>query len=352
MKHEILIRDFEEMLHLNQYEHFAKKRFLITGATGLVGSLIVKFLLYLNEKKKLQLTVYAAVRNRQKATTVFSDWVNDETLHVVEIDFSKNHLELAFDVDYIIHTAAITKSKIMVTNPVDVLMSAVNGTRLMLDLAKEKKASMVYLSSMEIYGTTNDLGKVGERELGFIDLDNVRSCYPESKRACECLCKAYASQFGVHVISARLAQTFGAGILQEENRVFAQFARSAIKGEPIVLHTWGKSEGNYVYTSDAIRAILFLLTEGAAGESYNISNEENHLTIAEMATLVADTLSAGKSRVVFDIPEDNGQYGYAADTKLHLSTEKINRLGWKATIGLAEAYRRLAEYIKATEIQL
>lgn len=350
MRNDMLIHDFEEMVSLGSYEHFAGKRFLTTGATGLIGSLTVKFLLFLNERKRLNLTVYAAVRNEQKAATLFADWESDH-LTYINVDFAAQTQEISLDVDYIIHAAAITTSKTMITNPVETMMISVSGTRMMLELARKNNASMVYMSSMEVYGTVDREGKVSESELGFIDLANVRSCYPESKRTCECLCKAYAVQHGVHVMSARLAQTFGVGIQPGENRVFAQFARSAIKGESIVLHTWGRSEGNYVYTGDAVRAILMLLTEGTAGESYNISNEENHLTIAEMAALVAKELSGGKSQVVFDIPEDAAAYGYASDTKLYLSTKKINSLGWYATIGLAEAYRRLAQYITATEFE-
>ena len=88
-----------------------------------------------------------------------------------------------------------------------------------------------------------------------------------------------------------MAQTFGAGILPTENRVFAQFARSALKGEDIVLKTEGKSEGNYVYTIDAVKAILMLLYKGEAGQAYNVANESSHTTIRKMAELVSKTLS-------------------------------------------------------------
>lgn len=75
---------------------------------------------------------------------------------------------------------------------------------------------------------------------------------------------------GFPVRIARLAQTFGVGVLPTENRVFMQFARSVMNNQDIVLHTKGKSEGNYVYTFDAIAGILLLLTNGGLGEAYNI----------------------------------------------------------------------------------
>ena len=85
---------------------------------------------------------------------------------------------------------------------------------------------MVFISSMEVYGILNTQDhKITENQLGYVNLASVRSCYPEGKRYCECLCNAYAAQYNVNVVTARLAQTFGAGILKTENRVFAQFAK-------------------------------------------------------------------------------------------------------------------------------
>ena len=144
---------------------------------------------------------------------------------------------------------------------------------------------------------------------------------------------------------ARLAQTFGAGILPGENRVFAQFARSAMNGEDIVLHTKGLSEGNYCYTRDAVLGLLTILLEGENGEAYNVANPDSHTTIADMAQMVCEKIGDGKIKVVFDIPESN-TYGYAADTKMKLNSDKLQSLGWKPEIGLEEAYRRLIESMK------
>lgn len=346
---QILMQDFAAVANSNlPFEEYRNKTFLITGATGLVGSLLVKTLLYCNHVKDLNLTVLAAVRNPDKAKHIFHD-VPGDVLRIVKWDLTEGGITMDDSIDFIIHTAAITNSKQMVTDPVGTIQTSIIGTKNVLELAREKKASMVYVSSMEMYGNPNLSHKVTEEDFGYIDLSNVRSCYPESKRMCECLCTAYCAQFGVQVCTARLAQTFGAGILPTENRVFAQFARSAMHGENIVLHTTGESEGNYVYTSDAIRALLLLLVRGKCGQSYNVVNEENHMTIADMAHMVAETFGQDKTQVVFDIPQDSLKYGYAPATKMHLSAEKIAILGWKAEIDLPESYRRVIEYLKDFE---
>ena len=249
--------------------------------------------------------------------------------------------------DFIIHAAAVTTSKLMVSQPVDNIKTAVNGTDKMLKFAVDKKcSSFVYISSMEIYGQPFTEGKTAEQDLGYIDIASVRSCYPEGKRMCECLCTAYASQYGLNVKSARLAQTFGPGILPTENRVFAQFARSAMNGQDIVLHTMGTSEGNYVYTRDAVKAIIMLLTEGMSGQAYNIANEDSHMTIRQMAELVAKEIADNQIKVVIDIPKDNRSLGYAPGVKMWLDASKMKSLGWNPEVDLVESYRRMMKWME------
>lgn len=139
---------------------------------------------------------------------------------------------------------------------------------------------------------------VTETELGYINPLAVRSNYPESKRLCENMCVAFWSEYGVPVKIARLSQTFGAGILSGENRVFAQFARSAIEGKDIVLHTRGLSEGNYCYTRDTIMGLFLILIKGENAEAYNVTNPETHTTIVDMARMVCQKFGNGKIKVV------------------------------------------------------
>lgn len=344
---EVLEEDFQQIAKSNvPWEELKNRTFLITGATGLIGSLLVKFLLFANRECGLGAKVFAVVRNTEKADRIFAEDKSDALSYVVA-DLAKDPIHFEGECDYIVHAAAVTASKVMVSDPVGTIRTAIDGTEKMLQLAVEKKTkAFVYISSMEIYGQPKTEGKTAEKDLGYIDIETVRSCYPEGKRMCECLCTAYASQYGVNVISARLAQTFGAGILPTENRVFAQFARSAMRGENIILHTTGESEGNYVYTADAIRAILTLLVKGKAGEAYNIANEESHITIREMAELVADEIAGGKIQAVIDIPKDSASLGYAPPVKMWLDASRMRALGWQPQTGLVDAYRRMIRWME------
>lgn len=320
------------------YEKLKGDTILVTGATGLIGASLVRALLAIGD-----INVLAFIRNVEKAKRILP---NDNNLDYIVGDITKPILTDE-QVDYIFHCASVTTSKVMVEKPVETLMTSIEGTKNILELAKEKKVkSMVYMSSMEMYGSFDNLNnEVTEDDLGYINPLKVRSNYPESKRVCENMCVAYMSEYGVPIKIARLAQTFGAGILPSENRVFAQFAKSAMNGEDIVLHTKGLSEGNYCYTRDCITGLLTILLKGKEGEAYNVSNPASHTTIADMAKMVANKIADGNIKVVFDISEEN-KYGYAADTKMQLSSDKLQSLGWKPQIGLEEAYRRMIDYME------
>lgn len=315
------------------YKKLKGNTVLVTGATGLIGVSLVRALLVIGDIK-----VIAFVRNEEKAKKIYKDFLESPLFFYVS-DVVKE-IEIDESIDYIFHCASVTTSKMMVEKPVETLMTSIEGTKNILEFARKQKCkSIVYISSMEVYGAFEESKEVNEKDLGYIDNLKIRSNYPESKRVCENMCVAYHAEYNVPVKIARLAQTFGAGILPGENRVFAQFARSAVSDKDIILHTKGLSEGNYCYTRDCITGLFTILLKGVNAEAYNISNPATHMTIAEMAKMVCEKFTNGR-KVIFDIPENN-TFGYAADTKMKLSSDKLQLLGWKPEVGLEEAYRRL-----------
>ena len=164
-----------------------------------------------------------------------------------------------------------------------------------------------------------------------------------------CLCAAYAAQYGVNVRIARLAQTFGAGVSVADGRVFAQFTKSCLSGTDIVLHTEGKSMGNYCYTADCVRGLLTIALKGENGNAYTVVNPSTSMPIREVARLVSDTLTGGETKVIFDIPESALTYGYAPDVTMRLSGDKLMALGWQPEVDLPEMFRRLAASFRAQE---
>ena len=120
------------------------------------------------------------------------------------------------------------------------------------------------------------------------------------------------------------------------------FAKSVATNEDIVLHTQGSSMGNYCDIEDAIEAIKLLLIKGVDGESYNVVNESNTMTIREMAELVVDKIAGGKIKVRVE-EKDLSVTGYAPNTGLRLSSEKLHNLGWRPVKNLVQMYESILE---------
>lgn len=312
--------------------------FFITGATGLIGSLIVKSFIWRNANNNANIKMFLLVRDKKSAVDMFGNGNNIEY-----IESSIENLNYNMNVDYIIHGASPTQSKFFTNNPVETLDISILGTRNILEVARKNDIkSMVYLSSMEMYGTMKD-ENVTEDKIGKIEILNTRSSYSEGKRIAELYCYSYFSEYNVPVKMCRLAQTFGPGISKNETRVFKYFADCIINKKDIILKSTGETIINYSYTTDTILGILCILINGKNGESYNIVGEKTNMTILESAEWLLKEFENKNNRIICECNQKND---FAPDNKMILSNQKIKTLGWKSKISLKEGYKRLIKYIK------
>lgn len=342
MKNNIILENDIKYIHscgFIDFDKFSNKTILITGATGLIGFTLTKSLLDYNKSHSCGIKIIAIVRNYEKAEKMYAEY-SDGSIEFVVSDITEK-FSVDGNVDYIIHGASQTSSKAFVNEPVETILTAINGTVNMLEIAREKKVeSFVYLSSMEVYGAPETDDKVTEENSTNLNTMLVRTSYPESKRMCESICSAFYSEYGVNTKVLRLTQTFGPGVLYNDGRVFADFARCVIESRDIILHTKGETKRNYLYTADSVTAILAVLLSTKGGEAYNAANEETYCSIYEMAQLVAGLSKDGKTAVKIEI-EDEAAFGYAPTLKMNLDTSKLQKLGWKAETDLKEMFSRL-----------
>lgn len=313
--------------------------FLITGATGLIGSSLIHCLVAL----KRNIKIIAPVRNLSKAQELFPE--PSDFLHFIECDISNFNYDSLGTIDYVIHCAAPTSSKFFVEKPVETFNIIYRCSANLLEFSRRNSIKgMVFLSSLEVYGTIlDDSSYITEDVQGYLDPMSVRSSYPMAKRATENLCHLYAKEYGLPVKVARLTQTTGAGIAKDDNRIIAQFARLAAQKQNIILHSTGESARPYCYLTDCISALLYILLKGTSGEAYNVANEETYISAKGMAEYLKKNFSP-EIQVIININEN---MGYAPTTKQKLSSAKLQALGWKPKFGLNEIFSDLIEYIQS-----
>ena len=335
----ILEEDLLEIIN-SKYINWNKldnKTLLITGATGLIGSILVKSILLKNRMHNYHIKLVLPVRNVKKANEIFG-----KSNEIEFIESSVENCPSIYNIDYIIHAASPTKSKFLSENPVETIDTAVLGTKRILEIARENNiSSMVYLSSMEMYGVL-DNSNVKEDNLGYIDLKSTRSSYPEAKRMCELYCYSYFKEYGISVKIARLAQTFGAGISKQENRIYKVMMDAILNKTDIILKSSGQTIINFCYTTDAIIGILFLLLNGKAGESYNVVSDKTNMTILDSANWLVNEVGNGQE-VKTNIC-NNSQF--APENFMVLSNKKIKELGWTNKYTIKDGYKRLLKFLE------
>jgi len=315
---------------------FRDKTILITGATGLIGYTLISSLTYTSKQKNLRLKIIALVRNEKRAKERFKDiYSSEDCLNGSELGLIIGTVEslpsITDNVDYIIHGASKTASMSFIKEPVETIKTALLGTINLLELAKEKTVSgFVYLSSMEVYGYPEKGHKVVENDIGTLPPQDLRNSYPISKVQCESLCMSYAAEYNMPVMIARLTQTFGPGVNYDDRRIFAYFGKCVVEKNDIVLKTKGETERSYLYTSDAVTAILTILLKGQPGKAYNVADEKTYCSIAEMARKIADK---NDIKVAFDEKNTPKKNGYPDTLYMDLDTSQLCKLGWFAQFG-------------------
>lgn len=305
---------------------------VVTGSSGLLGSLIVNSLYQIVQLCHLDIKVLAITRSPLQTKKKLG-------IHNNNVIFLKKEDLVKFKrIDYIIHCAAPTDSFFFVSHPVEVISGMLEDAFFLLNLGLNLKVRrFLQLSSLEVYGTTST-EFVDEDTWGALNPFSVRSSYSESKRLIETLCRSYYEEYGLDTVVARLAQCFGAGVdLDRDKRVFADFVSQARNKKKIQLLTRGQTCRSYVYSSDAVRALFYILLKAKAGTAYNIANPENYCSILEMANLVGKMLEVG----VEITPNFEETKKFCPEQKINMDISKLSDLGWTPRVSLNESFRRM-----------
>lgn len=320
------------------------KTFLITGASGMIGSYFAYVLLKLNELYDANIHIKAIVRNENKLDKYIRE---SENVEVIVQDIL-SPLNIEGNVDYIVHAASPASPKIMSEHPVETNFANTIGTANTLKLAQEKaSAGYMFISSREIYGQPNPGQEIFTENgpLGQVNPLVPRNGYAEGKKAAENMCAAFKDQYGLNTKIVRLAHTYGPGMSIYDGRVQADFLNNVLHGQDIILKSDGSSVRTYTYISDAISA-MFKVLLFSNDIVYNIADENSKTSIRELAETLVGLDKKANLKLIFDIPEGI-EKGTAAFTMGILSTEKIrDELEWYPLYNIEDGFRRTIEHLQ------
>lgn len=305
------------------------KRTLVTGGAGFIGSWLCERL----------------VENSYKVTCIDNLCSGSrKNLGRLDIEFMEHDVKqpIELEVDYIFHLASRASPIDFLQHPVDILLTSSLGTYNLLKLAEQNNARFLLASTSEVYGNPLQHPQ-DEVYWGNVNPVGPRSCYDESKRFSEALAMAFYRDSGLDVRIARIFNTYGERMREDDGRVVPNFINQALKNEPITVYGDGTQTRAFCYVSDMVDGLVKLMFgEGLEGEVINIGNP-SEISILEVANLVK-ALTASNSEIVFKpLPQDDPARRKPDITK---AKEKLN---WEPKIGLEEGLERVVRYFKVTK---
>lgn len=321
------------------FHKLAGKCVLITGANGMLAYYCACVLMYLNEKKDMNIKVYALVRNKQRGKARFGCFEGNPHFQMLVQDVCEP-INIEGQLDYIIHAAGSASPRYIKEAPLSIIEANVKGTDNVCRLAVEKNVSnLLFTSTREVYGKVEGVEYIKESDMGVLDPMDSRSCYPESKRMAEQILRSYQVQHGLNFTNTRIAHSYGPGMeIENDGRVMSDFMSDVIHGRDIVLKSAGKAERAFCYITDAVRGMFYVLLNGSIGESYNIANETEPMIIRDTAMLMTEIFPEKGITVKFEIAEDNS--GYCNYTRVGLETAKLEDMGWEPDVCLEDGVMR------------
>ena len=310
--------------------NFSRKRVLVTGGAGFLGSHLCERLLadgndvlcvdnyFTSRKQNIELLIKIPKFEAIRHDVTFPLYVEVDEIYNLACPASPIHYQ--FD-------------------PVQTTKTSVVGAVNMLGLAKRVKAKIFQASTSEIYGEPQ-VHPQTELYFGNVNTLGPRACYDEGKRVAETLFFDYHRQHGVEIKVARIFNTYGPNMHPQDGRVVSNFILQALRGNPITLYGDGSQTRSFCFVSDLIEGFVRLMgTDASVTGPINLGNP-HEITIRELAERIIALTNSSSTLAFEPLPQDDPTQR-CPDIGLARKT-----LDWEPTVSLEDGLARTIAYFQ------
>ena len=310
---------------------FEKKRILVTGGAGFLGSHLCERLVEEGNEVICLDNYYTGSKNN-----IFN-LMNNESFELLRHDIC---FPLYVEVDEIYNLACPASPIHYQYDPVQTTKTSVHGSINMLGLAKRQNAKIFQASTSEVYGDP-EIHPQNESYWGRVNPIGPRSCYDEGKRCAETLFFDYYRQHKLDIKVARIFNTYGPNMHPNDGRVISNFITQALADEDITIYGDGSQTRSFCYVDDLIDAFLLFMNKKDFIGPVNLGNPKE-FTIKQLANTIIE-LTKSKSKLVYNVLPSDDPMQRKPD--ISLAIKKIN---WKPSIQLVDGLLETIKYFEKT----
>ena len=307
-----------------------KKRVLVTGGAGFLGSHLCERLLNEGCDVLCVDNFYSGIKDN------VTDLMNNPYFELMRHDVT---FPLYVEVDEIYNLACPASPIHYQRDPVQTTKTSVHGAINMLGLAKRVNGKILQASTSEVYGNP-EIHPQQESYWGNVNSIGVRSCYDEGKRCAETLFFDYYRQHGLDIKVVRIFNTYGPRMHPNDGRVVSNFVVQALRGEDITIYGDGSQTRSFCYVDDMIDGFISMMnsTQGFTGP-VNMGNPVE-FTIRELAEAILGNIG-GKSKIVYlPLPQDDPKQ---RQPDISLANTQLD---WQPQVNLESGLERTIEYFR------
>jgi UDP-glucuronate decarboxylase len=300
-------------------------RILVTGGAGFIGSHLIDRLMNDGHEVICLDNFYTGKKQN------LLPWLDNPNFELIRHDITE---QIRLEVDQVYHLACPASPVHYQYNPIKTVKTNVIGTLNMLGLAKRVKARFLLASTSEVYGDP-EVHPQTEDYRGSVNPIGIRSCYDEGKRMAETLAFDYYRENKVEIRVARIFNTYGPRMLENDGRVVSNFVAQALRGVPLTVYGEGQQTRSFCYVSDLVNGLMRLMNGEHTGP-INLGNPDEY-TILELAQAVQNLINPDAQIKFEPLPADDPRRRRPDITKAQ------TLLNWEPTIPLQDGLKLMIE---------